>query len=116
MSCSEKTHTTAPHPDPGQAWEGGSGENGHGHTHFSLRKNGQEKTPQGRSEVCHVYKKQCLQRKLLLFSSILAKKWGPWWHYYCSLSPEACVCAPEAWWCAREAPLCPPAWDRYLQT
>lgn len=71
------------------------------------RKNVQEKTPQGRSEVCHVYKRRCKQRKLLLFSSILAKKRGPWWHYYCSLGPEARVFAPEAWR-STEVPLCSP--------
>lgn len=78
MSCSEQSHTTASPSWPSLGGRKGEWEGGRRMAMGTLisccRKHVQEKTPQGRSEVCHVYERCCIQRNLLLFSSILAKK------------------------------------------
>lgn len=51
------------------------------------------------------------QTNLRLFSSILAKKQGPWLHPYCSWGPEPHFYTPEAPVYTERVSLCIPRWD-----
>ena len=69
---------------------------GHGHSHCSLQEEcaGKNLTEEVRRLSC-LRKMTLIQRSLLLFSLILAKKWGPWLHSYYSLGPESHFCIPQ---------------------